>query len=371
MAKLRSVCTALVCTAVFGSVSLMATPAASAAVGGQIRITEWMYKGNGGEFVELTNVGDAPVDLAGWSYDDSGAIPGGFDLSGFGVVAAGESVVFTESDVDTFRSAWSLCDGVKLLGGYTNNLGREDEINVFDSADQLVDRLTYGDDTIGGIRTDGTSGVVSAAGLGANNINEWSFSSVGDAEGATQSANGDTGSPGVSTRATVDFDACGAGNPPSTDTQSLSVTVPEVGEGEFTWSISGEDHTVQLTDAENKGAYLESTGAIVPIVVTDTRAGGPQWSISGQVSDFTGGLSGKYLGWAPAVATPGAGATAGVAVEPGITAGNGLTDASTLASAQAGHATGSATLGADLDLRVPADTPAGSYSATLTITALS
>jgi hypothetical protein len=357
-------------TVAFGAVSFLFTPPASAATGGVIRITEWMYQGNGGEYIELTNVGDAPVDMTGWSYDDDSRIVGAFDLSGFGTVAAGESVVFTESNADTFRANWQLCDAAKVLGGYTNNIGREDEINIFDSTGQVADRLAYGDDTIGGIRTSGTSGVVSAAGLGANNALEWSFSQVGDAEGTVRSLVGDTGSPGHSSRAAVAFDPCNATSPDS-DTENLSVNVPQTGAGEFTWSISGENRDVQLTDAENSGTFLESTGAIVPIVVTDTRTGGPEWSISGQVSDFNNGLSGKYLGWTPNVQTPGAGATAGAPVESGITSGNGLTDSSTLASASAGHPTGSASLGADLDLRLPVDTTPGSYTATLTITALS
>jgi len=363
----------LASAAVLASVSVLSGPAASAATGGQIRITEYMYKGNGGEFVELTNVGDAPVDLTGWSYDDDSATPGAFSLSAFGTVAAGESVVFTESDAATFRSDWGLCDGVKVLGGYTNNLGREDEINIFDADGHVVDKLDYGDDSVGGIRTDGDSGIpTSSAALGANDIHNWTLSAVGDAEGSVQSANGDIGSPGESTLATVAYDQCGGGTtPPSSDSESLNVNVPQTQSGEFTWSISGSDHSVQLTDAESKGSYLESTGSIVPIAVTDTRAGGPQWSISGQVSDFTDGLSGKYLGWSPTVVTAGAGATAGDPVAPGIDSGNGLTDSSTLASAPDAHPNGTATLGADLDLRLPADTTAGSYSATLTITALS
>jgi hypothetical protein len=57
-------------------------------------------------------------------------------------------------------------------------------------------------------------------------------------------------------------------------------------------------------------------------------------------------------------------------VPSGIASGDGLRAASLLASAPVGHAPGTATVGADLDLRLPAATPAGSYSATLTITAL-
>ncbi|HEY0340045.1 MAG TPA: lamin tail domain-containing protein, partial [Steroidobacteraceae bacterium] len=42
-----------------------------------IRITEFMYKGEGspGEFVEFTNMGTTAVDMTGWSEDDSTRVP--------------------------------------------------------------------------------------------------------------------------------------------------------------------------------------------------------------------------------------------------------------------------------------------------------
>lgn len=181
---------------------------------GRIRITEWMYDGTGGEYVELTNVGGTPVDLTGYSYDDDSALLNQFSLSGLGVVQPGESVVFTESTAASFRSAWNLCAGVKLLGGYTNNLGRADQINIFDASGALVDRLTYGDQTIpGSIRTTGASGWVSAAGLGANNALAWTLSNVGDAEGSYASTGNAVGSPGKSTRGSVSYDPCNASAP--------------------------------------------------------------------------------------------------------------------------------------------------------------
>ena len=39
--------------------------------GAGIRITEWLYSGSRGEFIELTNTSDSAIDLTGWSYDDS------------------------------------------------------------------------------------------------------------------------------------------------------------------------------------------------------------------------------------------------------------------------------------------------------------
>ncbi|MEO8010120.1 MAG: lamin tail domain-containing protein [Dokdonella sp.] len=184
-----------------------------AASPGLMRISEWMYDSAGGEFIELTNVGGLPISLVGWRYDDDSANPSiGFDLSGFGTVQPGESVVLSEFEAEAFLDDWNLCSNVKILGGYTNNLGRADQINVFDADGVLVDRLTYGDVTFpGSIRTSGASGWVSAAGLGVNNVFEWTLSSVGDAEASVASSQGAIGSPGRSTRALIAYDGCGLG----------------------------------------------------------------------------------------------------------------------------------------------------------------
>jgi len=173
----------------------------------EMRITEYMYGGANGEFIEFTNVGSAPVDMIGYSFDDDSETPGTVSLSAFGTVAAGESVILTETEAGAFRTAWSLCDAVKVIGGNSTNLGRDDEINLFDAAGQLVDRLTYGDDVLGGPRANAKSAWVSADGLGANNILDWTLSAAGDGEGSIASAAGDIGSPGKSTRATVPFDS--------------------------------------------------------------------------------------------------------------------------------------------------------------------
>ncbi|MDO6430725.1 lamin tail domain-containing protein [Flavitalea sp. BT771] len=181
-----------------------------AAAKAQIRITEYMYSGANGEFVEFTNVGAAAIDMTGWSFDDANRHVGVHSLSGFGVVQPGESAIVTETTpVSAFRSAWNLCAGVKIVGGYTNdNLGRADEINLYDAAGNQVDRLTYDDQTLGSPRTQNKSAWVSAAGLGANQPTQWTLSATGDAEGSFTSAGGDIGSPGKSTRATVAFNPC-------------------------------------------------------------------------------------------------------------------------------------------------------------------
>lgn len=164
-----------------------------------VAITEWMYSGNGGEFIEFTNVSGSAIDFTGWSFDDDSRLAGGFDLSGFGEVAAGESVVITESSAAQFISDWSLSAAIRVLGGYTNNLGRNDEINLFDDNSTLVDRLTYGDQTFSGtIRTQNASGnPLTPAALGANDPAFWTLSEVGDLYGSYLSANGDIGNPGT------------------------------------------------------------------------------------------------------------------------------------------------------------------------------
>ncbi|HVP11421.1 MAG TPA: lamin tail domain-containing protein, partial [Phycisphaerae bacterium] len=58
-------------------ISLVVVLAATQLAGaGPMQITEWMYQGANGEFVEFTNTGSTPVDMTGWSYDDDSAVPG-------------------------------------------------------------------------------------------------------------------------------------------------------------------------------------------------------------------------------------------------------------------------------------------------------
>lgn len=163
-----------------------------------VRITEWMYQGADGEFIEFTNTGPGTVDFTDWSYDDSSPIAGTIDLSSYGVVQPGESVLLIEpADVTAFRTAWGLAPTVKVIGGNAANLGRADEINLFDSSDLLVDKLTYGDQTFPGtIRTQNISGITTPANWGTNNVAGWFFSANGDGYGSYLSALGDTGSPG-------------------------------------------------------------------------------------------------------------------------------------------------------------------------------
>ncbi|MEV7523392.1 Ig-like domain-containing protein [Streptomyces sp. NPDC091371] len=127
------------------------------------------------------------------------------------------------------------------------------------------------------------------------------------------------------------------------------------------------------------GDLLTTAGSINPVTLTDTRAGNPGWTVSGQVTDFSDGaahaINGQNLGWAPKLVdkapaqtvTPGSAVAAAHGAANGDTGTAGLKSARTLAN---GTGLGTAHVTADLALNVPTSTVAGTYSATLTLTAI-
>ncbi len=182
-------------------VALAGLGVVAASASAQVRITEWAYSalsaGGTGEFIEFTNIGASPVDMTGWSFDDDSRTPGIVNLTGFGIVAPGESVILTEADAALFRTDWSLPATVKIIGSNSTNLGRNDEINLYDGA-TLVDRLTFGDQNIPGtIRTQNVTGITLPSNYGTNNVAGWFFSVNGDIYGSHLSASGDLGNPGI------------------------------------------------------------------------------------------------------------------------------------------------------------------------------
>lgn len=184
------------------SLCCLAALAAASTSQAAIRITEWTYQAGTGEFVELTNVGYSSIDMTGWSYADEARNAGAFDLSGFGTVAPGESVIFTENvSADDFRLYWSLPSTVKVLAGVSNNLSRNDEVNIYDAASLLVDRLNFGDQEFpGSLRTvEFTGNPASLAVVGADDVTQWVASVEGDSFGSYASLFGDIGNPGVFT----------------------------------------------------------------------------------------------------------------------------------------------------------------------------
>lgn len=177
--------------------SLIALAGVAAAANAQVVITEWMYSANFGEYVEFTNTSNAPVDMTGWSYDDDSRLPGTLDLSGAGTLQPGESFVITEETAADFIAVWGL-SGVTVIGEYTNNLGRNDEINLYDAGANLIDRLTYGDETFPGtIRAQDFSGNPLPGYEGINDVTGWVLAADGDSYGSWTSSWGDVGNPGL------------------------------------------------------------------------------------------------------------------------------------------------------------------------------
>ena len=230
-----------------------------------------------------------------------------------------------------------------------------------------------------------------AVGFGATTAPSTTTTTTPGGPSTTTPGSTSTTLPGPSTTTTTAPSVTTTTTPGSSGGITIGVDVPETldndgsnpggdGGGEddgedlpddvFRWTIDAGQSGVTLRQVGGDDGELRFGGALSGVTVIDTRNGSPSWSLSGQVSNFSGGLAGKYLGWVPRVVTPGGGAIPGGTVPSGLVAGNGLADVSPLASAPAGHPKGSVTVGADLDLRIPSSTPAGSYTATLTLTAL-
>jgi hypothetical protein len=160
--------------------------------------------------------------------------------------------------------------------------------------------------------------------------------------------------------------------PSASGTIPLAVTAPVT--GEFTLTVDTAD-TVTLTVSGTN-----AIAATTPIVVSDTRNTFPGWSVSGQDSNWTGSgtaqgasMSGNQLGWTPTSSTTPL--TQGVTLSPTVApAGPGLgSQPAVLASVLAGlgNGFGTTTLGANLNLLIPALQAAGDYTSGLNITAVS
>jgi Bacterial Ig-like domain (group 3)/WxL domain surface cell wall-binding len=166
-----------------------------------------------------------------------------------------------------------------------------------------------------------------------------------------------------------------------TASQDITTTVLA---GELVISVDNRNVTLPSPTLTPDGALLVTSGQLNPITVTDTRAGNVGWNVSGQVTDFSDGAShainGANLGWSPEVIdsgasqtiTPGPVVAPGNGLAPGQPAppGIGLANSRTLATAASGAGIGTAHLRAGLALNVPTSTVAGTYTATLTLTAI-
>jgi hypothetical protein len=152
----------------------------------------------------------------------------------------------------------------------------------------------------------------------------------------------------------------------------IPVTFTVGATGAFTFTANTTAVTLTVDSANTTGTGNLDGNAIT---VTDTRNTFPGWSVTGQESNFAGpgtaSISGNQLGWTPtSTATLPTGVILGPVVAP---ASPGLgTTAAVLAQEHSGANTGtsSANLSANLLLAIPAAQAAGTYSGTLTLTAV-
>jgi predicted extracellular nuclease len=141
------------------------------------------------EFAEFTNLGNTPVDMTGWSEDDSTAKPNktGHSLTGLGILAPGESGIITEATPAAFRSYWGLASTVPVVGPYTNDSlsTTADSVTLFNASGTLVDRIDYS-----GAGTTGDSVTRNAPldALGLNDNALWVNSQLGDSFGSFRAA---------------------------------------------------------------------------------------------------------------------------------------------------------------------------------------
>lgn len=156
------------------------------------------------DWFELTNTGSTAVDITGWKMDDnSNAFASAVALRGVSSIAAGQSVVFIESNASgsndasinaAFTQAWfgNSAPASLVIGNYGGSgvslSQTADAVNIFTGTGTLVTRVDFNASTLG--RT-----FDNAAGL--NNAVISTFSSTG-IHGAFTSANGvEVGSPGT------------------------------------------------------------------------------------------------------------------------------------------------------------------------------
>ncbi|MEV4615952.1 Ig-like domain-containing protein [Kitasatospora sp. NPDC049258] len=167
----------------------------------------------------------------------------------------------------------------------------------------------------------------------------------------------------------------GGPTPPAPVSETITTTVAP---GALVISVAGSNVTLPPLALNNDSTRFATAGPIQTVTVTDTRAGAPGWSVSGQVAQFssgTGGINAQNLGWAPNLVSKGDGlkVTLGGSVAPAnaveLNDGGalGLKSARTLATATG---LGTAKVGADLTLLAPTSTVAGTYQGVLTLTAI-
>jgi len=293
--------------------SLLVLLAAPTHAAGIIRITEVMSNSAAtttvgsiyaGDWFEITNYGDAAVDITGWKMDDNSfAFATTVTLNGITSVASGESVVFTESanaggvQVADFKTFWGLGAG-KQVGSYTGtgvSLGSSgDGVSVWTSAGTEINRVSFGAAPSNktfywGYDTTGTLGTSTLGTL-----------SVTGADGAFTTtaggANANVGSPGVALTVSI----------PNLYWTSNGTTLG----GTAAWDSSGSKWSPSSTSVAG-AAWTAGKTAIF---------GGTAGTVTLGSAITAGGLTFSTTGYTLVSGTGGSLATASISVDPGLSA---------------------------------------------------
>jgi hypothetical protein len=112
----------------------------------------------GADWFELTNMDASAIDITGWKMDDGAVLANAVDLNGITSIAAGESVIFIESDdpstiVPDFKTLWfgAVAPAGLKIGTYTGSgVGLSsggDGVAIFDSGGVKQAGVTFGAST--------------------------------------------------------------------------------------------------------------------------------------------------------------------------------------------------------------------------------
>ncbi len=135
----------------------LAALAMAGAAQAQVRITEVSAWGSGNapyatDWFELTNTGSSAITLTGWKMDDSSASFGSATaMTGITSIAAGESVIFTETAATaSFLSTWfggNAPAGLQIgtyTGGGVGLSTSGDGVNIYNAAGVLQASVSFG-----------------------------------------------------------------------------------------------------------------------------------------------------------------------------------------------------------------------------------
>jgi uncharacterized protein YjiK len=259
----------------FVAPALLALAASAIPLNAQLLLTEIQSDGLS-DFWELTNVGATAVDLSNYKWDDDSRSP--VDAAAVTIpvgttIDPGESIIFTATAADTFRTQWGLPGGVQVIVGGPG-FGQNDGVALFNAANIELFFFSYsaggftrsdssvsagghagvsaGGGTAQAAIWDSTSGISTPRYTNATGSN---FNTVSAPGGSTNK-----GSPGYS----------GLGVAPPSVTLSLSATVSVFSESAANPASIG---TVTRTGATTSELVVtlsssDTTEATVPASVT-------------------------------------------------------------------------------------------------------